>query len=276
MIEACLFDLDGTTIDGHGRLYDGLEEALQPQSRHFAITILTARGYTRFRQAVTENPALKVTSGMPVALENGARIMDSTSGDNLHYVPLSNDETDSVHGYIAGADKPFHYVSFQPEAPRSKSKVWVPDPKEAERLGTLYADNADVFTGSNETFFEVISAHRPCMITCKTREGAPQDIPQNVKYYTRGSNVNFMPMGADKGSAAAIIADLAGLNLRTTLAAGNDHNDLPMLELDGLGHPVAVGTDMTASTLSRLPEHSVYLADHRLLGGFVLEMAGRG
>ncbi len=269
-IEACFFDLDGTAVDGQGRLYDGLEEALDPAGREFTMSILTARGFTRYQEAVRDNPALTVTPGIPVALENGGRIIDSTASENLHYQPLSTDEQTAICDYIRDAP-PLRYVAFHDKELRTKTCLWSPDPAEAERLHTAYSDNANVFTGSKDELFRAIREGEPCMLTCRTNKGAPDGLPAGVKRYGRGTTVNFVPQSVDKGNAASVMADMAGIPLPNLLAAGNDYNDMPILGLAGLGCPVAVGPDMTPDMLADLPASTVYLPLPQQLGGFVLE-----
>jgi len=269
MIEACFFDLDKTAIDEQGRLYDGLDQALSPDTRDFRMTILTARGYTRYQEALRENPSLAVTPGMPVALENGGRIIDSEARENLCYNPLSPEELDAVCAYIDTVD-PLRYVAFHPEALRTKTLLWSPDRDEAERLRAAWSHNADVFTGRNSKLFEVILNNGPCMITCRTYGEKPRNLPTEVSWYSSGSTVNFVPGGIDKGWAARAVADIAGLHLNSVLAAGNDERDLPMLQLEELGCPVAVGPEMTDEVLATLPDRTVHVPDPRNLGDIVL------
>lgn len=273
-IEACFFDLDMTMIDEQGRLYDGLERALNPDTRDFKMTVLTARGYPRFQEAVRENPSLAVTPGMPIALENGGRIIDSEAQENLQYNPLSDDELAAICEYIdRGA--PLRYVAFHSKELRTKTLLWSPDPAEADRLYNAYSHNADVFTGENSDLFAAMRQHEPCMITCRTYGEKPQDLPAGVSWHSRGSTVNFIPQGVSKGQAAKSIAEMSGLHLGSILAAGNDDNDLPVLRLEGLGCPVAVGPEITDEMRSTLPSHAIYVPDPRNLGDLILEKVMR-
>lgn len=79
MIELGFFDLDKTTQDERGRIYDGLGEVLNAWRRDFARTILTARGYPRFNEAITDHPVLTPTA-VQAALENGAVMRISITG----------------------------------------------------------------------------------------------------------------------------------------------------------------------------------------------------
>lgn len=267
MIETGFFDLDKTTVDERGRAYDGLSEALDLRP-DFARTILTARGYPRFREAVLENPSLAVTAGMPVALENGARIIDSEAYDNIYYHPLSPDEQAAICDFIEGLEG-LRYVAFHSQEVRAKTLLWSPDSDEAGRLHDAYSHNADAFTCSRDELYQTIRRHNPCMITCRTYDHEPQGLPE-ITFYSRGTTVNFIPEGPNKGTAAQIIADLQGIDLSTAMAAGNDHNDESVLRLEGLGYPVAVGNDMSEVVKARLPEHTIYIPDPRKLGDFIL------
>lgn len=267
MIETGFFDLDKTTVDERGHAYDGLSEALDLRP-DFARTILTARGFPRFREAILENPSLAVTIGMPASLENGARIIDSETYDNLYYHPLSADEQTAICDFIEGLEG-LRYVAFHSQEVQTKTLLWSPDWDEAGRLHDAYSHNADVFTGSKNELYQTIGRHNPCMITCRTYDDEPQGLPE-ITFYSRGTTVNFIPEGPNKGTAAQIIADIRGIDLSKTMAAGNDHNDEPVLRLEGLGYPVAVGNDMAEDVKARLPEHTIYIPDPRKLGDFIL------
>jgi hydroxymethylpyrimidine pyrophosphatase-like HAD family hydrolase len=267
MIETGFFDLDKTTVDERGRAYDGLSEALDSRPE-FTRTILTARGFPRFQEAISENPSLTVTAGMPAALENGARIIDSKTYENLYYHPLSAYEQTAICDFIEGLED-LRYVAFHSQEARAKTLLWSPDGDEARRLHTAYSHNADVFTGSKDELYQTIKQHNPCMITCRTYKDELQGLPE-ITFYSRGTTVNFIPEGPNKGTAAQIIADMRGIDLSAAMAAGNDHNDEPVLTLEGLGYPVAVGNDMAETVKARLPEHTIYIPDPRKLGDFIL------
>lgn len=275
MTEACFFDLDKTVIDEEGKLYDGLNRTLDPAERSFGMTLLTARGYTRFREALADNPSLAPTPGVPVALENGARIINSDSTKTLYYHPLSPGERDSVCDYISSSD-PLRYVAFHARELRTKTLLWSPDAGEAARLRNAYSHNADVFTGTKDDLFNAIRTHDPCMVTCRTRDdGSPEDLPATLAWYRRGGTVNFVPHGADKGTAAQIIADISGFELSTVLAAGNDSNDMPMLRLEELGCPVVVGTDMAGEEFADLVPRAWHISNPNHLGSLILQQVSK-
>ncbi|HSW81549.1 MAG TPA: HAD hydrolase family protein [Candidatus Saccharimonas sp.] len=268
MIEAGFFDLDKTTIDEHGHAYEGLRDALDARPE-FAKTVVTARGYPRFWEAISQNPSLAVSPEMPVALENGARIVDGETYENLYYHALSPGEQATVCDFIDKLEG-LRYVAFHPQEPRAKTLLWSPDGAEAERLRSTYSHNAIVFTSSKRDLYREIKHHNPCMITCRTYEDDLQELPE-ITFYSRGTTVNFMPDGPNKGTAMQIIADMRGIDLSRAMAVGNDHNDEPMLTLEGLAYPVVVGNDMTEDMIARLPEHTTYIPDPKKLGNFILK-----
>ncbi len=83
-------------------------------------TILTARGFTRYRQAVRDNPVLAPTHGMPVSLEAGGRIIDSEASQNLHYSPLSSGEQAVILDFLTCSSS-LQYVAFHARALRTLS-----------------------------------------------------------------------------------------------------------------------------------------------------------
>jgi len=267
MLETGFFDLDGTTIDENGRVYDGLSEALD--SRHFVKTIITARGYTRFCNITANNPCLAVTPGMPVGLENGARIIDGETYDNIYHHPLSADERSAICDYIATAED-LRYVTFHPRKSRPMMVLWSPDPDEAGCLRQANSHIADVFTSDKGALFKMIKQHSPGMVTCHTYSNEWRDLPEITTSYSSGTTVSFMPQGPTKGTAVQMIAEMKGLDLGSAMAAGNDCNDISMLSLEELGHPVVVG-DMSAVMEAYLPDRTVYVHDPRQLGSFILQ-----
>ncbi len=270
MIKACFLDLDNTVIDDQGQLYDGLEPALDGSRRDIVSTFLTARGYTRFLEAMANNPALAATPGLPIALENGGRIIDSTATRNLSYTALSGDEQDAICGVIE-KQQGLRFVAFHAKELRTKTVIWSPSPVEADRLRTAYSDNADVFSGPDTDLFQKIRESQPCMITCQTYDDIAPDVPDGIEYSGRGCTVNFMAQGIDKGVAAHTIAEMANLAMSNILAAGNDRNDFPVLNIVDLGLPVLVGTDLEKSAITdELPARTVYLLSQRLLGNLIL------
>ncbi len=271
-IEACFFDLDKTTIDEHGRLYDGLAAALHPDERQFAATALTARGFTRYQEAITGNPVLAATPGVPVALEAGGRIVSSDLSQNLVYSPLSKAEQEGLFGYIAD-NAPLRYVAFHERELRTKTHLWVPDSVEADRLREAFSANADVVSSGLEELFASIEEAEPCLVTCRSYGEPLPALPTGMHGYNRGSTINFLNNGVNKGMAALVIADLAGLRLDQILVAGNDESDIPMLGLDGLGCAVVVGHELTPETAGLSP-NTVFLDEPSELGAFVLQKVG--
>lgn len=269
-VEACFFDLDKTTIDERGRLYDGLDTALDPGRRNFRMSILTARGFTRYQEAVKENPVLTPTYGMPVTLEAGGRIIDSEASQNLWYAPLSQAEQAAIFDFLARSSS-LRYVAFHAKALQTKTHLWSPDEAEATRLHAAYSQNANVSTGSIDELLRDMQESEPCMVTCRSYSAPLADLPEGLQLYARGSTVNFLPHGVDKGVAMQTMLEMAGIAPPNVLAAGNDETDLPFLKLEGLGHPVTVGPDMTQRMLSELPDHAIHLELPQQLGNFVIE-----
>ena len=59
--------------------------------------------------------------------------------------------------------------------------------------------------------------------------------------------LEYLPVGVSKGNAAKIMYDLLGIPAVNAVAAGDEANDIPMLEAAGTGCVVANGTDLAKS-----------------------------
>ena len=272
-IEAALLDIDRTLVDEQGQLYPGLEGPLDPETRPFAATFITGRGYPRYRQAAEENPQLWAY-GMPIGLENGGRIVDGTTFDNLLFSPLTADEHDAARDYIL-SESDVRFVSFHPRAARTKTLIWTPHEAEATKMQAAWSRNADVFVGGYSDLFAAISQADPCMLTVKTF-GAPTNEPDgSLRINQNGTTRNIVTKNADKGTAGLIIADMMGVDLERTLAAGDDPADLPMLTLPGLGYPVAVGGGWAHAHEAQLPPTAIRVEHPMYLGSLISELVER-
>lgn len=269
-IEAAFLDIDKTLVDEQGQLYPELAEPLDSAVRPTATTFITGRGYPRYTQAAEENPVLWAP-GMPIGLENGGRIVDGTTFDNLHFTPLNADEHEMARDYLIDAPD-LRFVSFHPREPRTKTVIWTPDPVEASRMTTAYARNANVFVGNKTDLLAAITEAEPCMITCKTYDQPLTHPSPELRTLQNGTTRNMVPAAANKGTAGLIIADMLHINLEETLAAGDDVADIPMLAMPGLGYPVLIGS-ITEPHAAELPPNTMY-ADHpAFLGSLLMDLA---
>ena len=269
-IEAALFDLDKTLIDERGCLYPGLAVPLDLAVRPRATTFITGRGYPRYTQAAEQNPVLWAP-GLPVGLENGGRIVDGTTFENKYFCPLSVDERGLAFDYLENASD-IRFVSFHPRQARAKATIWPPDTAEAAYMTTAYARNARVCMGSLATLFAAIEAADPCMITCKTWD-APLTHPDPALHTLQnGTTRNIVPAAAHKGTAGLIIADMLGLDLQRTLAAGDESADVPLLTLPDLGYPVAVGAHLQRYHRAELPPATLYVDHPAHLGALLTDI----
>lgn len=270
MISTCFFDLDLTLIDSHGALYEGLEAVLDPNNRKFNLVILTGRGFPRYREVVSQNPVL-ASRVMPVALEHGARIINAKN-ENIHYVRLPKTDKRLIIDYIL--THTIHSVSFYPENTQSQTILWSENSPETLELSAAFTTGV-TYVKRKEDLFRAFEKENPCTITVRSPKGLTPFRPEGLHYYTRGQNINFVPPGVNKGKAAQIIAQIKKIPLTNALAAGNDHNDLPLLTLPALAVCLFVGTDLSDEDKKILPAQTVYVPDPRMLGMIIKERTNK-
>ncbi len=269
MIEACFFDLDKTLIDDSGKPYDGIKAALSQIRQVTSVIIITSRNYPRYTEVAERNPYLSATRGMPVGLEGGGRIVDGDSGDNLFINSFTNTEFDAIYRYIHSENE-IYLVAFQPQTPHSKTHVWCKNYDHTQILRKAYERNATVVHGTSSEIICDIEAHTPCMITCKFPGGVSVNSPEELRYSKNGNTINITPATIDKGVAALIIAGMIGTKLKYILAAGNDSTDLPMLTLEGLGHPILVGNDLSEEELKLVAPKVMHVPNQTKFGKIIL------
>jgi HAD superfamily hydrolase (TIGR01484 family) len=269
MIKACLFDLDGTLIDEKGLLYPNLERILRKRS--FKMSILTGRSFPRYMQAVNQNPAL--IPDMPVALEHGGRIVAWKKGtpNQIFYTPLTTYDHVCIKEYVENQSKKLCSLSFFPEEIQAPPVLWIADRDELLRLNLAHTVGATIYTkDQKEEFFEEMKNKKPSTITCRTSPGTNPEIPEGLHYYTEGRNINFLPVGVDKGIATKIILTYVELSANKVLGVGNDYNDISFLRV--VGTPVLVGEDIPKEMLNLLPKNTILIPDKKHLGAEISKM----
>jgi hydroxymethylpyrimidine pyrophosphatase-like HAD family hydrolase len=265
MIRLALLDIDGTIIgrkNNQEYLYSGTIEVLRQLMSKLALTFITGRGHPRFKEAETKFPVLStVGDDIPIALENGARILDRRTRSNVSYYPLPKKGLPGLCNLISElGEGAVDYVSFHEEDPKSKTCLWVPNLERAALLRRQWSNNADVVTSSIEGLHEAMDRANPCMTSLRMIE--PNDRAINlgaillpgIHYCRNGNSFMFTSVGVDKGKAVTRISQICDVPLSEVMVIGNDDNDLPMFHLPGIGAGLLFGNDLDERTRAELPD----------------------
>jgi hydroxymethylpyrimidine pyrophosphatase-like HAD family hydrolase len=207
-----LLDLDGTLLGRDGRISPRVANAVRWASERLTVSIATGREIKDVRHFASE---LGLTA--PQICDNGALILDPTTGNPLFTWPLGDGPSSAVTERLLalGTD----YIATHPGVTlRPSSGRWVEGlvrisaldlPEgDADRLVNEFAGNADL---------EVMKAY----------------LPDNGLWA-----VDFTHAGVNKGTAARWVQERTGANVAQTIAAGDSYNDVPLFRASG--HRIAM------------------------------------
>ncbi|HEV7455103.1 MAG TPA: HAD hydrolase family protein [Candidatus Saccharimonadales bacterium] len=267
------FDYDGTITQPHGASVSGTVKRGIAALWHSGImtTVLTARPYQRL-VGVSGGIDTVVSPQVPLATERGARIVDAAKQSNYKYYPLSA----YVLGVVAAMPKQtVDFVGFYPEELHGMSFIWTPDPGRNDAMTAQFGHDAHILPNDLTALQTALQQANPCLVTVRFTDETPGNkalLPQDLNTAWSHKTVSIVMAGVDKLSALEALNQATGSQFRTTIYAGNDTNDLPVLSHPELHERIFVGEQpiagiaepfTTVLTPDALGEYLVQLAKDR-------------
>jgi HAD superfamily hydrolase (TIGR01484 family) len=212
-IKAFLIDLDGTLLGPDERISPRVANAVRRVSRLLSVSIATGR---EPKDAIGFAQILGLTT--PQISDNGALILDSTTGKELWSVPLG--ESNSIRVMEVIIEREYEFIATHPKGTildASAINQW-----NLTRISALdiEEDVADALVEETRAF------------------GAMNIVKASLPYNGLWA-VDFTAEGVDKAAAARVLASMIGIETNQFAAAGDSYNDLPMLEIAGMS--IAMG-----------------------------------
>ncbi len=232
MYRLLAIDLDGTLLTPQKiitpRTYQALRQAISA-----GVTIVIATGQTL---SVLQNVCADLPLSAPQIIENGAIIADIHSGDILHERLIPPEHILPVLEELRNfglyrAYHTLHRVYVDRNTPRARS--WYRPPVlpavEVEDVASLYPLSCIKVVGIGEAN------------TLREKRRELERIFAEQLYVTQSSFdiLEFLHPEVSKGNALRIIASDLNIMPEEIVAFGDNHNDIGMLRLAGLG--VAMG-----------------------------------
>ena len=212
-IKALALDLDGTLIGADERISSAVAEAVQRAAEAVHVSIVTGR---ELESVLAFAGELGLTS--PQVGDNGALILDPTTGDALWSSPMSK-ETAML------AIQPIMESGYQLMATHEAGIVTDLDRLDAHDLTRVTA--FDLTDEEADGMVRRVSGHEGL-------DAVKAYLPYNGLW-----SVNFTRSGVNKGTGMRALCDLLGIDPSEVAAVGDSFNDLPMFETAGL--PIAMG-----------------------------------
>ncbi len=232
MYRLLAIDLDGTLLTPQKiitpRTYQALRQAISA-----GVTIVIATGQTL---SVLQNVCADLPLSAPQIIENGAIIADIHSGDILHERLIPPEHIlpvlDELRNFgLYRAYHTLHRVYVDRNTPRARN--WYRPPVlpavEVEDVASLYPLSCIKVVGIGEAN------------TLREKRRELERIFAEQLYVTQSSFdiLEFLHPEVSKGNALRIIAADLNIMPEEIVAFGDNHNDIGMLRLAGLG--VAMG-----------------------------------
>ncbi len=74
--------------------------------------------------------------------------------------------------------------------------------------------------------------------------------------FSNDSLLEYLPVGSSKGNAVRMLCDIIGISSSNCVAAGDEANDIPMLQEAGIGVVMKNGTDEAKSYADHVTDHT--------------------
>ena len=266
-----VLDLDGTTLNGEGRLEERdilAVKALQRAGVH--VTIATGRLFTG-TQWVAEAFGVKGS----VAVMNGSELIDAVSGEVTHgrYVSPEHRRSARAVWSEAGLESAFLFGSRRIHIGRRDEhklpylETWTPNLTVHDDVYATdeWASSDDVVAVATMGDASRISA---------ARDALHRELPDEIgsvtfQTHTGETFLKVRDTREDKGTALRRLAEAQGVTAAECVAVGDWLNDLPMLEVAGLSFAMGSSVHEVAEQADEV------LSTERFGGGAVEEIAWR-
>ena len=212
-IRALALDLDGTLIGPDERISSSVAEAVQRAAGRLHVSIVTGRESESILNYARE---LGLTS--PQVADNGALVIDPTTGDAMWSAPMSAE-------LAMIAMQPIIESGCQFMATHAAGIV-----TDMDKLDTRDLTRVTAFDLTQEEADEMIQG----MSAHDGLDGVKAYLPYNGLWA-----VNFTRSGVNKGTGLRALCGLLGIRPSQVAAVGDSFNDVAMFEVAGLS--IAMG-----------------------------------
>ena len=211
--KALILDLDGTLIGPNELISPRVADAVRKVAAKIGVSIATGR---ETGDVLRYGGELGLT--WPQISDNGAMIIDPSSGDSLWSAPLGEELSRRAMQPIIESGSEF----FATHAGGAVTDLAKLDTWDLTRVSALDLDEAtaDAMLESmaDESDLDTVKVWLP---------------------YNRLWAVDFTRSGINKGSALRVLCKMSDITPSHTIAVGDSFNDLPLMQTAGLG--IAMG-----------------------------------
>ncbi|WP_272518365.1 MULTISPECIES: Cof-type HAD-IIB family hydrolase [unclassified Providencia] len=236
MYNVLALDLDGTVLTQEHTIHPAVKQAIQQAAKQCHVMIVTGRHHTAARPYYDE---LGLTT--PIICCNGTYIYDYqnekvithnalTKENALTFIELAQNDKLKMVMYITDA---MVYSKIDPIDYMSAMEQWANDPTMAHPPKIYRIDSFEEQVQQADYIWKFVVEGEPS--TLERFLNSPW-IKQTFNAEKSWSNrFDFAAKGNNKGTRLAEYLNSQGYNSNQVIAVGDNHNDISMIELAGLG-----------------------------------------
>lgn len=245
MYKLIALDVDGTLLNPEGQITPRVRAAIQAATEAGCIITLATGRRHRPARAIANDLGIKV----PLILYSGTLIYDTAQEKALLHRPLERNFVAAALSFLR--ENGVSQAILQ--SPLHGERIYIPPGEDSDPYLRFYAsrpDRADLI--ERRAHDQLLAVVDPLVITgvgpghvegrLLRRLGETGELDSNLySYHLKNSllpdlyGFDMLPPAHNKGYALAWLAHHYGFELAETLAIGDSHNDLDMLETAGLG-----------------------------------------
>ena len=222
-IQCAFLDLDGTLLKPDQTISGRVRDSVERLRRRIPVSIATGR---ELLEAIRFAVQLKLTA--PQICDGGAAIFEMPEGQVLWSLPLGEETSGGLLAELQSTGTRF--FATHPEGAFTNLLT-----EDLSDMPWVTADPARV-QGTRFTRICAMDLSMEASAAVAAALGSRFGLHTARAYmpYNDLWAVDFTRHGADKGAAAAMTADMAGVGLGGAVAIGDSYNDLPMMQACGL------------------------------------------
>ncbi len=237
MIKLVTCDIDETLLDKEKKLSPKNIEAIKRiTNQGVQFVLATGRGYTSVGH-ILEQLALNIPNHYTIAC-NGGVISENKTNKHLAINTLSFKQIQTLfefgrkHHFCIEIFTPTDtYGYFLTDEEREILFIYKPD--------GIVCDNDDISIFKDLEVIKMMYNYQD-MEVMKACEDELSQLCSDIDIsYSSGRYMELNPKGVSKGSALKFLADYLNIDIKDTLAIGDNYNDLTMLEMAGIGAVVS-------------------------------------
>ncbi len=260
-------DYDGTLLPSQGGILEETKESIAEYRRSGGIFVLSSGRMTP--SILAQARALDLT-GLVVAY-NGAEIVDIETGQRVFQGCLPPKDAVKICQTMEKMGLHFHVYDGDDFYSNAGGELLALYEKVCQVKGIVVEDKplSRFIQDSGISVVKVVAImsyeERDGVYDCLEKQfGRDYAVVRSAKYLVEVCDRRFT-----KGTALEYVASHYGIDLRATIAVGDNQNDLPMLECAGLGFAVANGEEVLQDKIAFLP----YTNDENAVGKMIEKYA---